>query len=188
MISSRYQDDTENISRCQSQYQPLISKVPGETETETEIEGETEEEGECERVPDADAPEEVDAAEMFLAHEEHPPSKPDIPATHNRVLQAWDTTATAAGLPRCVALTPKRKAALRARMAEAHWRDNWEHALTKLAASAFCTGSNDRQWKADIDFFLRPDSVARLMEGKYDDRTPKRSSTWRPSDDEVFPA
>ena len=38
----------------------------------------------------------------------------------------------------------------------------------EAAASPFCLGAGSRGWKADIDWFLRPDTVTRIMEGKYD--------------------
>lgn len=67
-------------------------------------------------------------------------------------------------------LTGGRLRALQTRMKEAFFRENWKEALAKVAGSAFCTGTNDRKWKADIDWFLKPDTVAKIMEGKYDNR------------------
>ena len=43
-------------------------------------------------------------------------------------------------------------------------------ALDRVRSSSFCRGQNDRGWRADLDWFLRPDTVTKLLEGKYEDR------------------
>lgn len=72
------------------------------------------------------------------------------------------------GITHCEAQTLKRKKAFKARMHDDFFREHWEQAITKLAESDFCKGNGERGWKADIDWFLRPDSCARIIEGKYD--------------------
>jgi len=42
--------------------------------------------------------------------------------------------------------------------------------------SPFLLGENDRGWRADIDWFLRPDSVTRILEGKYRTDKPKKKN------------
>ena len=66
--------------------------------------------------------------------------------------------------------TAKRTKAARARWKDEHFREHWEEAVRRVAASRFCMGQNDRNWLASIDWFLRPDTVTKIMEGTYDDR------------------
>ena len=66
--------------------------------------------------------------------------------------------------------TPARDKAFRACLRDAWWRDSWREALARAAASKFCSGDGDRGWRADVDWFLRPDTVAQVLEGKYDQR------------------
>ena len=66
-----------------------------------------------------------------------------------------------------------RRVHLLKRLADKYWRDNWLVALSLMAGSSFCRGENDRGWVADLDFFLRPDTVTRLIEGKYQTRKPE---------------
>lgn len=66
-------------------------------------------------------------------------------------------------------LTDKRRKALRARMQNRSWCEGLEAALAAVAASSFLCGGNDRGWRADIDWFLRPDSLTKVLEGKYAD-------------------
>lgn len=75
--------------------------------------------------------------------------------------------------PQVRAMTAKRKASFRERMQDAFWRENWREALEQIADLEFCRGRNDRHWIADVDFFLRPDSVAKIIEGKYGDHSPQ---------------
>ena len=63
----------------------------------------------------------------------------------------------------------KRRKAAQARVRERSL-DEWEAVVKRIAASAFCRGENERGWRADPDFLLRPDTAAKVLEGKYDDR------------------
>ncbi len=72
------------------------------------------------------------------------------------------------GIVRCLKVTESRKRAYHTRAADPDWLANVPAALAKLAASTFCRGENDRGWRADIEWFLRPDTLVKLLEGKYD--------------------
>lgn len=67
-------------------------------------------------------------------------------------------------------MTEARRKALRSRLASPEWAGAWQQAIAKVAASDFCTGKNDSGWRADFDWFLRPDTVTKITEGKYDNR------------------
>ncbi|MBX3438017.1 MAG: hypothetical protein KF861_11045, partial [Planctomycetaceae bacterium] len=64
-------------------------------------------------------------------------------------------------------ITQKRRTVLRARLSDPEWRSEWREALAKIRVSKFCAGSTG--WKADFDWFLRPDSITKILEGKYND-------------------
>ena len=65
-------------------------------------------------------------------------------------------------------LGDKRKRALAARARDAFFGEHFREAITKMSESKFCVGENDRGWKADFDFFLKPGVIEKVMEGKYD--------------------
>ena len=77
----------------------------------------------------------------------------------------WNATAS---LPRCLVLSQKRRVSLAARLRDAFFAANWKEAIDRAGRSQFCCGVNDRGWKATFDWFLQPDVVAKIMEGKYD--------------------
>jgi hypothetical protein len=60
----------------------------------------------------------------------------------------------------------------RNRLAKARWLDKpdpayWKEVISKIKESSFCLGQNDRGWKADFDFLIRPDTHLKVLEGKY---------------------
>ena len=66
----------------------------------------------------------------------------------------------------------------RATMAKARWDSNkdneyWIEVVKKMSESPFLNGENDRGWKADFDFFVRPDTQDKVLEGKYNRETSK---------------
>lgn len=55
------------------------------------------------------------------------------------------------------------------------WKENtpeeWEIIIRRLDSSDFCNGINDRKWKANFDFLLKPGTFSKALEGTYDNRT-----------------
>ena len=95
-------------------------------------------------------------------------------------LVRYNAMAKKAGLAEAQRLTKDRKSKLRQRLDEADGIEGWQKALDNLAASAFCTGDNDRNWRADFDFMLQAKSFTKLMEGAYDTRPDRRTGGNRP--------
>lgn len=91
----------------------------------------------------------------------------EIPRGLSRLIELWNQID---GVQPCRDPTPKRIASYQQRSKRETWMNSVKPALQKVAASAFCRGHNDRGWLADIDWFLKPDTVTRICEGKYDDR------------------
>jgi hypothetical protein len=67
-------------------------------------------------------------------------------------------------------LTVSRRHSLKLRWQVPFWRDNWRTAILRASQSNFLRGQNDRGWRIDMEFFCRPDSVDKIIEGKYDNR------------------
>ncbi len=92
----------------------------------------------------------------------------------------WNRTATELGLP--VMRAPIRdqiKKALRTRYKIKQWRDEWTQAIHKIKDCPFLLGENDRGWKVTADFFLKPETVQKILEGAY---SGKAKSKTKPSD------
>ena len=69
-------------------------------------------------------------------------------------------------LPDCKKLTEKRKDAIR-KFCKEFTPADWTEICTKANRSEFLTGNNDRHWTASIDFLLRVDKAAQILEGGY---------------------
>jgi hypothetical protein len=103
------------------------------------------------------------------------PPPPDIVAAWNALGKPFPQ----------VRMTDSRKKSLAARWKDAFWRDHWQQALESLPESAFASGKNDRGWIADLEWFLKPDSVAKITEGKYANNAPTRRPGFQTHDDRV---
>jgi hypothetical protein len=60
----------------------------------------------------------------------------------------------------------------RKKHAQNRWKEHpseefWNDVIWKINQSEFCLGNNNRGWKADFDFLVRPDTAAKVLEGKY---------------------
>ena len=73
-----------------------------------------------------------------------------------------------AGLPSIVGINGKRKVALEALIHEFGTQAIID-TLEKVDASEFLKGANDRNWKADFDWFITKGNFCKVAEGKYDE-------------------
>lgn len=84
---------------------------------------------------------------------------------------AWNDMAATSGLPAWRETPKARAASARLRLSERtlDGPGGWLAVIARIGASSFCRGQNDRGWRADPDFLLRPDTATKALEGKYDD-------------------
>lgn len=74
-------------------------------------------------------------------------------------------------LAKAKALTKSRRTHAAARMSEQASLDVWTQAVQRIAKSEFCNGKNERGWLATFDWFIKPDTLTKILEGTYDTRT-----------------
>lgn len=108
-------------------------------------------------------------ASASLSAEPPEPPQPDEAAEFMKVWNAAD------GVCQCRELKAKRRSALKARLSEhvetEDGRLPWLEALQRAIAAKFplrCTRGDPGGWRPDADFILRPDSLTKIFEGKYD--------------------
>lgn len=80
-------------------------------------------------------------------------------------------------LPKISKMTSKREVEWRKRWKEAgEGEEYWIKVIESFFKSKFLLGENERGWRANVDFFLRPNTHVRVMEGFYEDRcAPKKT-------------
>ena len=74
-------------------------------------------------------------------------------------------------LPPCRVLDDQRKRSLQARWREDPKRQNfdwWHGYFEYINGVDFLFGNNDLNWRADIDFVIRPSKMIKIIEGQYE--------------------
>ena len=72
--------------------------------------------------------------------------------------------------PSVKVINEDRKKAIKARL-KTYSLDDFKALFEKAEASAFLKGGNDRNWSADFDWLIKDSSMAKVLEGKYDNRS-----------------
>lgn len=138
--------------------------LPPETETETEEQSTDNPPnpplgGAAEDSPETDAqPRKTKRARRSLA----PPS--DLEAS---IVTEWNRMAESCRvkLPKVRFLGAGHREELAKRLEEPGWPDHWREAMQLVPKlSAWYFGANDRNWRANLEWFLRRNTVARLLE------------------------
>lgn len=73
-------------------------------------------------------------------------------------------------LPKVMCVAGKRLRALEARRKSAFWVANFQKGVKRAAESDWCTGRGGNGWQVDFDWLLIEGNLAKVVEGKYDNR------------------
>lgn len=114
-----------------------------------------------------------------IKEEEDKANKPEISNKPQQLADRYNAICTS--LPKVVRLTDKRRRAVRLIHDKGYTPEQLDEAFRRSQASSFCTGQNDRHWKADFDWLLNENNLVKVLEGKYDnpaeakpDKPPRR--------------
>ncbi len=99
------------------------------------------------------------------------PGGPAIAPIDSRTIQEM-YNALCPSLPTCRVLSDARRKAIGARLRAGYGRDDFQTLFMKAEASSFLRGGNKRNWAADFDWLIADANMAKVLDGKYDDRTP----------------
>lgn len=91
-----------------------------------------------------------------------------------RLAEIWNQEA--GKLPKVLACPQN---STRRKLAMARWRENpdevyWREAIERIKASPFCSGKNDRGWRANFDWLIKPGTATKVLEGQYDGQGNKK--------------
>lgn len=101
-----------------------------------------------------------------IREEEDKANKPEISNKPQQLADRYNAICTS--LPKVVRLTDKRRRAVRLIYGKGYTPEQLDEVFRKAQASSFCTGQNDRHWKADFDWLLNESNLVKVLEGKYD--------------------
>lgn len=101
-----------------------------------------------------------------IREEEDKANKPEISNKPQQLADRYNAICT--NLPRVVRLTDKRRRAVRLIHDKGYTPEQLDEAFRRAQSSSFCSGQNDRHWKADFDWLLNENNLVKVLEGKYD--------------------
>ena len=84
------------------------------------------------------------------------------------VVELWNEQAKKHNFRRCLVLSKTRARKLKQRLSEKEWQAQWRPAIEAIGTCPFLLGAGGQGWKATFDWFLRPDSVTKILEGAYE--------------------
>lgn len=123
--------------------------------------------------PNGGSPEADASAPPVSSQESGSNGKCDLKQAMERLEAAWNSVS---GLVAIRQWSEQRKNKLRTRLRDPTWLPKALSAIEQIPTSPFLLGDNDRGWRADIDWFLKPDSVTRILEGKYRKKEVKKKN------------
>jgi uncharacterized protein YdaU (DUF1376 family) len=130
-----------------------------------------------------DARELIDATQPKLFDTDEPDVVEVATMSLDDLAEVWNNFAEINDLPKIEGLTPRRRSALKARVAEIGGADAWCRLITeRVGRSDFLTGKipprGDRRkpFRVDFDWLSKPDNFAKVREGKYSNEKPEDQS------------
>jgi len=98
-------------------------------------------------------------------------------------LAVWNEIAPGASWPEARFLTQSRRTAMRRAIKDYGGLVGWKEHLARAATSDFLTGKSPRgeqhkDWRPDLDWFLKPANVVKILENKFSGKGPAKSSVF----------
>lgn len=86
---------------------------------------------------------------------------------YNSIKNAYNTTCVL--LPKCTALSDKRKKSIKCRV-DTYGMDKVIEAFNIVSKSDFLNGKNNKDWKANFDWIMNDTNMAKILDGNYNNR------------------
>lgn len=96
------------------------------------------------------------------------PSEKSSPAPYDKIRGLYNSICKS--YPKCTRLSAGRKKAIHARIKSGYTVEDFEKVFRLAEQSRFLKGGNDRNWHADFDWLIKDTNMAKVLDGKYQDR------------------
>jgi predicted phage replisome organizer/uncharacterized phage protein (TIGR02220 family) len=87
---------------------------------------------------------------------------------------------TCLSYPKVRALSDARKKTIKARCNNGYTLKDFQEVFEKAERSSFLKGENNRKWSATFDWLIKDSNFAKVLDGNYDDKTPKGNASDNP--------
>lgn len=94
-------------------------------------------------------------------------AKTSPPPNLPEALSSYNEAAERCGWVLMREFTENRRIAARGAWKRLGGQEGWRHLIAAAERQSFLGGNNDRQWRMDFDFILKPGNAAKILEGKY---------------------
>lgn len=91
-----------------------------------------------------------------------------VKVPYQEIMELFNTICVS--FPKVTKMTEKRKKAVKARFNNGCTLEDFKRAFEIAEKSDFLKGNNDRNWRADFDWFTNESNLTKTLEGKYDNR------------------
>jgi hypothetical protein len=95
---------------------------------------------------------------------ETPPPSP-FQGDAESIIEFWNSFSPL--LQQVNSLTYNRARQIQKRLADPFWRAHWREGILRAVLSPFLTGAGGQGWRATFDWFIRSDSVEKILDGAY---------------------
>lgn len=96
------------------------------------------------------------------------PSEKSSPAPYDKIRDLYNSICKS--YPKCTRLSAGRKKAIHARIKSGYTVEDFEKVFQLAEQSRFLKGGNDRNWHADFDWLIKDANMAKVLDGKYQDK------------------
>ena len=96
------------------------------------------------------------------------PSEKSSPAPYDKIRNLYNSICKS--YPKCTRLSAGRKKAIHARLKSGYTVEDFEKVFQLAEQSRFLKGGNDRNWHADFDWLIKDANMAKVLDGKYQDK------------------
>jgi hypothetical protein len=182
-VESRKRAKTQAVAKAVAQAGASTPAPTSGSASDSDSGSESKEEAFMSLAPRGDAL--VVPSEKVRVREKAPPRYTDDQLM--AVVNAWNQNC--GPLRKCEFLTDKRRPHIKARLDDDPDIETWVAAAKRVADSPFCRGETGGTWLATFDWFIKPDTIVKIMEGQYDgkkDSTVTRKSERWISPGEIF--
>ena len=92
----------------------------------------------------------------------------DLNINYNSIMDLYNLNRNK--LPECKSLNDTRKGYINARVSEYNI-EQLKSVILIACKSDFLNGGNDKQWKADFEWIIKPENFLKILEGKYNNKS-----------------
>lgn len=160
--------ETQWAEKKRKQRQKTVQKAISEGQSEDNVPLLSEDNVRQEIEIDKEIDKEIENIESTNVDSKDFPSEKSSPAPYDKIRDLYNSICKS--YPKCTRLSAGRKKAIHARLKSGYTVEDFKRVFQMAEQSRFLKGGNDRNWHADFDWLIKDTNMAKVLDGKYQDR------------------